>query len=137
MIMSDLIAIDSNVMLYALNENEEDEKRLISLQTISNLPFISSQSLSEVINVCHRRWKYDKSKLIRVAEFITNNCRLLGVNEDIVRVAHLIILKYDLQYFDSLIVASALEAKCKVLYSEDMQHQLIIEHKLKILNPFI
>jgi predicted nucleic acid-binding protein len=57
MIMSDLIAIDSNVMLYALNENEEDEKRLISLQTISNLPFISSQSLSEVINVCHRRWK--------------------------------------------------------------------------------
>jgi predicted nucleic acid-binding protein len=59
------------------------------------------------------------------------------VNEDIVRVAHLIILKYDLQYFDSLIVASALEAKCKVLYSEDMQHQLIIENKLKILNPFI
>ena len=34
-----------------------------------------------------------------------------------------------------MIVASALEAKCEILYSEDMQHGQIIEGKLKIINP--
>jgi predicted nucleic acid-binding protein len=32
--------------------------------------------------------------------------------------------RYNLQYFDSLIVATALENRCNVLYSEDMQNGL-------------
>jgi len=44
--------------------------------------------------------------------------------------------KYKFQYFDALIVATALENKCKVLYSEDMQHELIVENRLQIVNPF-
>jgi predicted nucleic acid-binding protein len=44
---------------------------------------------------------------------------------------------YQLQWFDSLIIASALEANCTVLYSEDMHHNLIVENKLRILNPFL
>jgi predicted nucleic acid-binding protein len=35
-----------------------------------------------------------------------------------------------------LIIASALENKCKILYTEDMQDGQIIEGKLKIENPF-
>ena len=45
--------------------------------------------------------------------------------------------KYDFQLFDSLIVASALEEGCDTLYSEDMQHDLLVEEQLKIVNPFI
>lgn len=45
--------------------------------------------------------------------------------------------KYDFQLFDSLIVASALEKGCETLYSEDMQHDLLVEEQLKIVNPFI
>jgi predicted nucleic acid-binding protein len=43
--------------------------------------------------------------------------------------------KYSVSYWDSLIIASALENVCSTLYSEDMQHQLIIENKLCIINP--
>jgi predicted nucleic acid-binding protein len=39
--------------------------------------------------------------------------------------------------FDSIIVASALEAGCDILYSEDMQHGQVIEGRLTIQNPFI
>jgi predicted nucleic acid-binding protein len=35
-----------------------------------------------------------------------------------------------------MIVASALENNCTTLYSEDMQHQQIIENQLLIINPF-
>jgi predicted nucleic acid-binding protein len=45
--------------------------------------------------------------------------------------------KYDFSYWDSLIVASALERGCETLYSEDMQHNQVIENKLTIKNPLI
>ena len=44
--------------------------------------------------------------------------------------------KYNFSYYDSLIVSSALENDCKILYSEDMQDGLLVENKLKIKNPF-
>jgi len=45
-------------------------------------------------------------------------------------------LRYQFPYWDSLIVGAALEADCAVLYSEDLQHQQVIEHTLHIMNPF-
>jgi predicted nucleic acid-binding protein len=44
--------------------------------------------------------------------------------------------KYNLQYYDALIIATALENNCNILFSEDMQDKLIIENKLTIINPF-
>ena len=44
--------------------------------------------------------------------------------------------KYQYSYYDSLIIATALESKCNILYSEDMHHGQIIENSLKIINPF-
>jgi predicted nucleic acid-binding protein len=42
---------------------------------------------------------------------------------------------FSLSYWDSLIVAAALEAGCHTLISEDMQHQQQIDG-LRIINPF-
>lgn len=39
-------------------------------------------------------------------------------------------------YWDSLILAVALENNCSTLYTEDMQDGQIIEGKLRIINPF-
>ena len=50
-------------------------------------------------------------------------------------IAEQIMLKYDFQIFDSIIVASALEANCAILYSEDMQHNQIMERTLTIKFP--
>jgi len=44
--------------------------------------------------------------------------------------------KYKYSYWDSLILASALESSCSIIYSEDMQHGQVIEDNLKIINPF-
>jgi predicted nucleic acid-binding protein len=37
---------------------------------------------------------------------------------------------------DSLILATALENGCDIVYSEDMQHNHILENRLTIINPF-
>ena len=44
--------------------------------------------------------------------------------------------RYQYSFYDSLIIAAALEAGCKTLYSEDMQHGQRIE-QLIIKNPFL
>jgi len=45
--------------------------------------------------------------------------------------------KYNYSWWDSLVLASALENGCQIVYSEDMQHGQIIENCLKIVNPFV
>jgi predicted nucleic acid-binding protein len=44
---------------------------------------------------------------------------------------------YSFSYWDSFIVAAALDAGCATLYSEDMQHGQKVESGLIIINPFI
>ncbi|NJP12010.1 MAG: PIN domain-containing protein [Leptolyngbyaceae cyanobacterium RU_5_1] len=45
-------------------------------------------------------------------------------------------LKYGYSYWDSLIIATALLNDCSVFYSEDMQHNQLIENKTRIVNPY-
>ena len=44
--------------------------------------------------------------------------------------------KYGFSIYDSMIVATALQGECDTLYSEDMQDGLLIEGRLRIVNPF-
>jgi predicted nucleic acid-binding protein len=44
---------------------------------------------------------------------------------------------YHFSFYDSLIIAAALQSNCATLYSEDLQHGQAIEGKLNIVNPFI
>lgn len=43
---------------------------------------------------------------------------------------------YRYSYYDSLILAASLEKTCHFLYSEDMQHQQVIDQQLTIVNLF-
>ncbi len=45
--------------------------------------------------------------------------------------------RYNFSFWDSLIVASALQAGCRTLYSEDLNHGMIVGKKLHIVNPFL
>ncbi len=44
--------------------------------------------------------------------------------------------RYNFSTYDAMIVASAIEAGCDTLWSEDMQHGMTLEEGLRIVNPF-
>jgi predicted nucleic acid-binding protein len=44
--------------------------------------------------------------------------------------------QYRLNVYDAMIVAAALITGCETLYSEDMHDGLLIDHQLRICNPF-
>ena len=134
--MKDNFFVDSNIVLYLLDLNASRKKEIAS-SIVEKVPFISPQVVFECLNVCIRKYKMERSLATAFLVELTNASYMQPENESIVTNALFIFNKYLLQPFDSKIIASALEAKCNTLYSEDMQHGLVIEKRLTIINPFL
>jgi len=45
-------------------------------------------------------------------------------------------VRYGYSWWDSVIIASAIEAECMVLITEDMQAGQVIDESVRIVNPF-
>lgn len=69
-------------------------------------------------------------------ELMIDIATINAIHISTLRDAHKLKLKYGFSYWDSLIIASALEVDCQFLYSEDMQAGQIIENRLTVVNPF-
>jgi predicted nucleic acid-binding protein len=134
--MRDSFFIDSNIALYLLDLNASRKKEIAS-SLLQNVPFISPQVVFECLNVCLRKYKMEREVAVHFVTELTNASFIQAENESVITNALFIFNKYLLQPFDSKIISSALEAGCTILYSEDMQHGLVIEKRLTIINPFL
>ena len=131
--------IDTNVFIYLFDETDPDKRRCAeslvyrSLQNGSGC--ISYQVVQETLNVVTRKLgaRPDSARLLlddvlkplwRVNPTRSMYARGLGVHA-----------QYGFSFYDSLIVAAALEAGCTRLYSEDLHHGQRVDH-LTIQNPF-
>jgi predicted nucleic acid-binding protein len=130
------ISLDTNVLIYN-HGIDGDAKQLIADSLLDNVPVISTQVISEYLNVIKRISKMSKSDLLKMCAEWLENCQVQSVSLSTIKLARHLVERYDFQLFDSIIVASALEAECDILYSEDLHHGLVVEGKLTILNPFI
>jgi predicted nucleic acid-binding protein len=132
------IFLDSNVVIYTYCNNSADKqqksRQLFAEKTVA----ISTQVLQETANTLHRKFKADFHTIQSLLEECVRNVTGLHVNtHETVLKACSVAEVYRFSFYDSLIIASALEAGCQILYSEDMQHNQLIEGKLRIINPFL
>ncbi len=65
-----------------------------------------------------------------------SSCEVQPLTEEVHDQARELAERYRLSFYDAAIVSSALEAGCRVLYSEDMQDGFKIDRTLTIRNPF-
>ena len=131
------IALDTNVLIYLLDDDEASFKRKKANQLIAASPFISPQVISEYLNVCHRKLKMTKDDLLFSLLAWLLHCQLCLIESEVYVDLLRLVKKYKFQMFDAIIISSALRSDCSVLYSEDMQHNLIVDKKLKIINLFV
>ena len=71
-----------------------------------------------------------------VIEEISSICEVVAIEINTIKLALRISDKYKYSYYDSLILASALENGCSIVFTEDMQNGQIVEEFLSIINPF-
>jgi predicted nucleic acid-binding protein len=126
--------LDSNIVLYAFGDDEI--KSDIANYSLAQNPMISTQVLNECSHVMRRKLKWHPEQVEKELEILLVVTRLKVVDISDIRLAWKISARYGFSHYDSLIVASALNAGCERLFSEDMQHGQIIESNLQVVNPF-
>ena len=136
MIMNKRVAIDTNMLIYALDTAYPTQKQL-SENIINEYPFICSQNISEFANVCLRKFKFEKQVTIEIINKLLKKCILSSCKSSTYLLVERLIKQYQFQLFDAIIVASAIESECEVLYSEDLHNGLLVDNQLLIQNPFI
>jgi len=134
--MNDNVFLDSNILVYSYS-NSEMQKQEIARQLIAeNHSLISTQVLQELCNIVTRKFKFSYEQAATAIKESCQNNSLHINTEDTVLQACQVAGRYGFSFFDSLIVAAALESGCTVLYSEDMQDGQVIDGKLTVKNPF-
>jgi predicted nucleic acid-binding protein len=132
--------IDTNVLVYAkLKPAQDEEKHRIAvkfLQEIESDVVISVQVVNEFSSVLLRHKVEDDAIRTTIGE-LAQDCAISPIFFETVENAWNIKKRYGFSYWDSLIVSSALENQCVKLFTEDLQHNQIIDNRLKIINPFV
>ena len=131
--------LDSNVFVYLFDEADAGKRRqaetLVNECVKHGTGCISFQVVQETVNVLTGKFGVSTDRGRRLLEEIL--VPLWQVNPTAVLYQTAISLRgrYGFSFYDSLIIAAALESGCTRLYSEDMQHGQQVQ-RLTIVNPF-
>jgi predicted nucleic acid-binding protein len=98
---------------------------------------ISSQVVTETINILTRKYGFTLPEAHEVASSLLDLCEVVPVSAETVRTAMRLAGRYRLSHWDSLIVAAAFLSGCDTLYSEDLRHDQVIDGRVRIVNPFV
>jgi predicted nucleic acid-binding protein len=130
-----MVTIDSNVAVYAFTE--AGLKAQVAADVIGGTDFISVQVLNEFASVASRKqgrsWPEIASK---VADLRSSVPSVLPIDESSNAEGLRIAQRYQLSFYDALMLAVALGGGARTIYSEDMQHDLVIDGTLRIVDPF-
>ena len=126
--------LDSNVILYLASRHQAKADRAEEL--VNNGGTISAQVLNEVANVSRRKmgmsWPETRNFLLIVRALLNVESVTIETHDAGLDLSE----RYHLSVYDGLIAAAALRAECDTLFSEDFQDGLLIDDRLRVVNPF-
>ena len=126
--------VDSNVLLYLISTDARKAQRAEAL--LADRVVVSVQVLNEFANVARRKrsapWQAVRGSLKVILRFADVRPLDLDTHLDAIRLAE----RYRLSCYDAVIVASALQAGCATLMSEDFQAGQHFDGALRVVNPF-
>ena len=143
--MRDRVFIDTNVFVYAYLENHKKQedyekhlkaKELLRSFTINDTVFISTQVCNEYYSALSKN-KIKNENIQTSLHHLMKMVNVASISKITVLQSFDIKNRYSFSYWDSLILSSALENRCNILYSEDMQDNQLINGVLRIVNPFL
>lgn len=125
---------DTNILLYLLSGDEAKADTAEAL--IGEGGHISVQVLNEFASVATRKLDMTHAEVRDALAPIRSICHVHALTEATHELGMQLADRYRLSIYDALIAAAALTAGCTTLFSEDMQHGLLIKRALRIENPF-
>lgn len=131
--------IDTNVFVYLFDETSAEKCRIaeeLIQQTLEDgSGCISCQVVQEMINIMTRKLKAAPEEARSLLDNVLEPLWRVNPTRALYRRGLELQARYKFGFYDSLIIAAALDAGCKTLYSEDLQHGQRVEG-VTIVNPF-
>lgn len=128
------VFFDTNVVFYLLSEDAAKADRAEELLAAGGR--VSVQVLNEFAAVASRKVGMGWTDIGEILTQVRAVCPVEPLSIETLERRLVIVSRYGLSVYDAMIVASALLAGCKELYSEDLQHGQIFERQLTVRNPF-
>jgi predicted nucleic acid-binding protein len=127
---------DTNILVYVVGQKDKRTDKAEAL--LAGGGIISVQVLNELANVSRKKLRMPWEEIDEALAAIRVLCPSpRPLTTDMHDAGRRIAAKYGYSMFDGLIAASALEAECDTLYSEDLQDGQVIEGRLTVRNPFV
>ncbi len=131
--------LDTNVLVYALDETDETKHRraeqLVQRSIETGSGCISYQVVQETLNVAVRKLGFSAGDARTLFSQVLTPLWRVSPSGELYERGLTLCDQYGLSFYDSMIVAGAVEFGCTRLYSEDLQHGQRIQ-SLIIENPF-
>ena len=136
------VFFDTNIVVYCFDTLEPRKqtraKDLLAHALNSKLGVVSYQVIQEFCNVATkgRRLQLPQERILAYVNLVLQPMNQVGSSPQLIESALKLRAEHGFSFYDSLIIASATQAKCQVLYSEDMQHMQRVG-SLQVVNPFL
>ena len=117
--------IDTNVWVYALTEQDHAKKKiaaeLISKTYLEDTICVNAQVLKEFANFAFKRTKKSADEINAMLKKMASYSFVPDTKELVLQA---VVLKerYDVGFYDSLMLSAANKAKCDVIYTEDLNN---------------
>lgn len=134
--MQDRFFIDTNLLIYYVSNDASRKAAVKDLLVDNENIIISSQVITEFVATTVKKKILSFDDSVKYAKEFMELFYLGLIDKEAILLSFKIAKQYKYSIWDSLIIASALESNCSVLYTEDMQDGQIIDGKLTIVNPF-
>ena len=131
--------VDSNVFIYLFDETDPVKRQraeiLVRQSVVNETGCISYQVVQETLNVLTQRIRARSEDVAQLLDEILIPLWQIDPTPLLYRRSLSVQTRYRFSFYDSLIVAAALEAGCTRLYTEDLQHGQRIG-QLTVVDPF-
>ena len=130
---------DTNVLYYSCDKTDaakqETALKLLGESTVQEDGHISTQVLGEFFNVTVKKKLLTAEEAVRAVRGFVKSLTVAPVETPLVEKAMAIHLRYQISYYDSLIIAAAARQGCTEIMSEDLSDGQVYEG-VRVRNPF-
>jgi predicted nucleic acid-binding protein len=137
---ADRCFVDSNIWIYAATRAEEvppDTRHEAARHLIESIePDLPVQVINEVSINLIRKFKFSEAHIQTLIRSFYQKYTVYPLDADILLKASTLRTRYRFSFWDSIVVGTALQHQCRILYTEDMGNKLTVNDTLTIINPF-
>lgn len=138
-----LFFLDTNIFVYALLASEPRKKlravQLLEQALASHTGCVSYQVIQEFANVSLRKFAqcFSVHECKQFIDAAMQPLNRVASSPELLEAALNLHDETRYSFYDCLVIAAALQAGANVLYTEDLQHNQLIDGRLRIVNPFL